>query len=99
MKKSVIIITGIVLLCSVITTCSLLKLEKDKEYLNDKVKYYENVITDFGIEEFIHYPELYYEEGYIEQVKAHECMWSIDETISCENELYDLKRECGIEEE
>lgn len=50
--------------------------------LHDKVEFYEKVITDFGIEEFINYPELYYEDGYIDQVKVHQCMWAIQE--NCE---------------
>lgn len=66
--------------------------------LQDKVKYYENVITDFGIEEFIHYPELYYEEGFVEQAMVHNCMWSIDETLSCHNELAEIKETYGITE-
>lgn len=48
--------------------------------LKDKVEFYEKVMKDFGIEEFIHYPELYYEEGYTDQVKVHQCMWAIQES-------------------
>lgn len=62
--------------------------------LEDKVDFYETVIEDFGMSEFISYPELYYEDGYTEQVKTHNCMWAIDNAIECENKLY----ECGCED-
>lgn len=59
----------------------------------EKVEFYEKVMTDFGIDEFVHYPELFYEEGYTEQVKTHNCMWAIDDALECSLELSECKGE------
>lgn len=59
--------------------------------LHNKVEYYENVIRDFGIEEFINYPELYYQEGFMDQVSTHKCMWAIEDAIDCNNAYEELK--------
>lgn len=72
------------------------ELKTTKEELsisNDKVKFYEEVLTDFGIEEFIHYPELFYDEEMREQTKTHLCMWAIDDYIDMSNKYY----ECATE--
>lgn len=61
--------------------------------LQNKVEFYEKVMEDFGISEFIDYPELYYDEEYVEQVKVHNCMWSIEQTIDCENKLYEYEKD------
>lgn len=60
------------------TSICLLLTKQQNADLKEKVAYYENVITDLGAEEFIYYPELYYEDGYINQVKVHNCMWAFD---------------------
>lgn len=65
--------------CATISIYNINKLKEQRQELQDKVTYYENVITDFGIEEFIHYPELYYEEGFVEQALVHNCMWAFDQ--------------------
>ncbi len=80
MKKivtSVIIVIGILYL-----GFSAIYYKLKNNELHDKIEFYEKVITDFGIEEFINYPELYYEDGYIDQVKVHQCMWAIQD--NCE---------------
>lgn len=80
MKKivtSIIIVIGILYL-----GFSAIYYKLKNNELHDKIEFYEKVITDFGIEEFINYPDLYYEDGYIDQVKVHQCMWAIQD--NCE---------------
>lgn len=93
MIKRVLLVIGSLLLVSIIgLTAGYISV------LKDKVSFYENVITDFGIDEFINYPYLYYEQGYIDQAKSHQCMWAIEDAINCESELYDIKEQCNVTE-
>lgn len=77
MKKALIVVGVLYLGCSAIYW------RHQSNNLKDKVEFYEKVMKDFGIEEFIHYPELYYEDGYTDQVKVHQCMWAIQESEEC----------------
>lgn len=54
-----------------------------------KADFYEQLITDLGFDEFVNYPELYLEEGFVEQAKTHSCMWAIDDAIDWSNKYYD----------
>lgn len=74
----------------------LVKLDNVTDNFNlehDKVLFYEKVIEDFGIGEFINYPELYYDEEYREQALVHNCMWAIDDAIDWTNKYYECERE------
>lgn len=88
--KKLGIIFGIVTLCLMsIIIVDFIEINE----LQNKVDFYETVMEDFDISEFIDYPELYYEDGYTEQVKTHNCMWSIEQTIDCENKLYECEKD------
>lgn len=60
---------------------------------NTKIEYYESVLEKFELTELINHPELFTIE-YIDQVKVHSCMWSISNTLECNNKLYDLENQC-----
>lgn len=68
------ILSILIILCTLYLAISAIYHMHQTKDLEDKVKFYERVMEDFGIEEFINYPELYYEDGYVEQVKVHNCM-------------------------
>ena len=63
------------------------KVDKAKK----KINFYEKVMEEFSIGEFVHYPELFNDEGYVEQVKIHNCMWAIDDAVECDNKLYECE--------
>lgn len=46
--------------------------------LKDKVEFYEEVLGDFGIDEFVNYPELYYNREYVKSTKENQCIWIPD---------------------
>ena len=52
-----------------------IKLQKNNNNFQDKITYYENIIKDFEADELIAFPQLY-NEGYVEQIKVHSCMWA-----------------------
>lgn len=89
MNKQNIILTTLTL---IIFTCLLyiIYVTHQNTQLKDKVQFYERVITDFGIEEFIDYPELYYNTDYVDQAQVHQCMWAISDMLDCENKYQDL---------
>lgn len=72
------IIIFLLLFCAIDFHNKNIDLRKENEELSDKVDFYEKVITDFGMDEFINYPEIYYQDGYVDQVKVHNCMWAFD---------------------
>lgn len=91
MNKKKIILIILLLGISVLSIIDLMEtrnLQIKNSQLLEKNKFYEKVMKEFDIGEFIYYPELF-EEEYIEQVKVHNCMWSIEETIECENKLWE----------
>lgn len=75
--RRILIITVAIIwtVTSVICICTL---EKQNNELQNKIEFYEEVMYDFGIDEFIHYPELFYDKCYVEQVIVHNCMWAFD---------------------
>lgn len=88
-----------ILLCVIVLFCAILSLLLSYVSIQkDRITYYERVMKEFEIGEFIDHWELFYDEGYIEQVKTHNCMWSIEETIDCHNKLEEFKKEYNIAE-
>lgn len=99
MKKEFTIMNGVLLfllaLFIIFSGMLLIKVDGLKDDLaisQDKVKFYEEVIKDFGIEEFINYPYLYYNDEYREQAKVHNCMWAIDDAIEMSNKYHECAR-------
>lgn len=89
-KKKIILIillVGIFIL-TIVDLKKTIDLKVENKEIKEKNQYYEKVMKEFDISEFIYYPDLFNEE-YIEQVKVHNCMWSIEQTIQCENKLWE----------
>lgn len=42
--------------------------------LQNKVEFYEQVIEDFGIDEFVEYPNIWYDTEYRDQIKKDSCL-------------------------
>lgn len=82
-KKIIIILCLIIsLLGNFYLYSSNIKLQKNNNNFQDKITYYENIIKDFKADELIAFPQLY-SEGYVEQIKVHNCMWAFDVQV-CE---------------
>lgn len=81
LRKSTILCTVIIILllyCIIGFHKDVKNLRTENVKLVSKIQFYEDVMDTFNIGEFISYPNLFYIDGYIEQVKVHNCMWAIN---------------------